>query len=263
MSWLGSERIELDVCDSTNDEAARLAARGATHGTIVIAHAQRKGRGRQGRSWFSPPGENLYLSCVLRPSLAPPLVPPLTLAAGLGVADTIHSLGARPTLKWPNDVMLGGRKLAGILTEMSTRGHRVEHVVTGIGVNLATRAFPPELAQVATSLVLAGVDVSAGAFIDALLARLETWLDRFFAGGVRAIAEAWMERAGLGAGGARPRVRVTTPQGIIEGSALGIDSLGRLQVAAANGQVHAVLTGDVAELSSEVSQAPEDLREAP
>ena len=117
MSWLGGERVELDICDSTNDEALALARRGARHGTIVVARAQRAGRGRDGRSWASPPGMGLYFSAVLRPQLALAQVPPLTLAIGIAVVDAARSCGAPAQLKWPNDVLVHARKLAGVLVE--------------------------------------------------------------------------------------------------------------------------------------------------
>lgn len=248
MGWLGREQTMLESCGSTNDEAAHLAMAGAPHGAVVMALAQSTGRGRMGRDWHSPPGENLYLSCVLRPELEPFQVPPVTLAAGLGVVSAVNSLGLAATLKWPNDVLLGGRKLAGILTEMSTRGSRVEHVIVGIGINLETRVFPPSLASIATSLAQHGVTIARDRFIERLLGDLERWLDRFFAGGVEAIARAWMERAGIGPERVS-RVRVQGPSGPIEGRAVGIDGSGFLLVAAPDGQVHRVLAGDVAVVS--------------
>lgn len=252
MGWLGNERVELDICDSTNDEAAALASRGAPHGTVVMARSQRAGRGRLGRAWYSPPGENLYLSCVLRPRCAPARVPPITLAAGLGVVDAVTAAGASAVLDWPNDVMLGNRKLAGILTEMSSRGQRVEHVITGVGVNLATEHFPPHLADIATSLRLAGVKVEPQVFVTALLAGLERWFDRFFAGGVPAIAPAWMERAGLRAGQQGKRVRATFPGAVVEGRIAGIDDTARLHIVDDEGRSHWVVAGDVVAIPKNV-----------
>ena len=131
---------------------------------MIAADAQTAGRGRLGRSWHSPPGDNLYLSLLLRPSRAPAEIPPLTLLAGAAVADAVAALGLSPRLKWPNDVQLvdraldGGarrRKLAGILTEMVTAGAAVEHVVVGIGINVNGTDFPPDIADRATSVALA------------------------------------------------------------------------------------------------------------
>lgn len=237
--WLGRERVHLPACGSTNDEAARLAAAGAAHGTVVTAGAQGAGRGRQGRPWHSPPGENLYLSCVLRPALAPERAPAITLAAGLGVVDAVRWAGARPTLKWPNDVLVDGRKLAGILTEMSTRGGHVQHIVTGIGVNIDTREFPPDLARSATSLRLLGAPVAQDRFLARLLEDLERWFDRFFAGGVDALAGAWSACAD------RSWVRATSGGRELEGRVVGLDRDGCLLIEDLGGARHRVVAGDV------------------
>jgi BirA family transcriptional regulator, biotin operon repressor / biotin---[acetyl-CoA-carboxylase] ligase len=241
-AWLGAELHELAVCDSTNDEAAARAAAGAPHGTVVVAAEQRRGRGRLGRSWHSPPGENLYLSCVLRPPLAPVALPPVTLAAGVAVAEAVAAFGPRPAVKWPNDVTVGGRKLAGLLTEMTTRGDLIDHVVLGIGVNLGSRSFPPELAGIATSIALeGGREVSPAGFRAQLLPGLETWLDRFFQGGVAAIGPAWTAWSGM----AGARVRVTEGGRVAEGIACGIGPDGSLDVRDDQGHHVMVVAGDV------------------
>jgi len=240
--WLGGELHELAACASTNDEAAERAAAGAPHGTVVVAAEQRRGRGRLGRAWYSPPGENLYLSCVLRPPLAPVALPPLTLAAGVAVAEAVAALGPRAAVKWPNDVTVAGRKLAGILTEMTTRGERIDYVVLGIGVNLGSRSFPPELAGVATSIELEGGRAASPAdFRARLLPGLETWLDRFFEGGVPAIGPAWTEWSGM----AGARVRVTEGSRVVEGIACGIGPDGSLDVRDDRGHHVMVMAGDV------------------
>ena len=237
--WLGREHVHLPACGSTNDEAARLASAGAAHGTVVTADEQHAGRGRQGRRWHSPSGENLYLSCILRPNLAPDRAPAITLAAGLGVADAVARAGAQPVLKWPNDVLVDGRKLAGILTEMSTRGPRVQHIITGIGVNLGSQSFPADLAERATSLALLGVSIERERFVAELLASLEHWFDRFFAGGVAALADAWLARAD------RSRVRAASGGRAVEGAILGLDPDGCLLIEDDAGARHRILVGDV------------------
>ncbi|HEU4731532.1 MAG TPA: biotin--[acetyl-CoA-carboxylase] ligase, partial [Kofleriaceae bacterium] len=150
-SWLGSHRVELDECDSTNDEAAHLARAGARSGTVVIARAQRAGRGRAGRTWASPRDMGLYLSAVIRPAIPLGSVPPLTLAIGVGVCDAARSAGAPAALKWPNDAYVHGRKLAGVLVEAQSQGDRLEAIIVGIGVNLRG-VLPPEIADTAITL---------------------------------------------------------------------------------------------------------------
>src|SRR5262249_47625594 len=143
--------------DSTQRLARDLARGGADEGTTVIAERQTAGRGRMGRQWHSPAGENVYCSVVLRPPLAPGAVPCLALVVGLAVIDAVRAVaGLAAALKWPNDVLLEGRKVAGILTELDAEVERVHFVIAGIGVNVNVTDFPPELAHKATSLRLAG-----------------------------------------------------------------------------------------------------------
>jgi BirA family biotin operon repressor/biotin-[acetyl-CoA-carboxylase] ligase len=147
----------VDVTGSTNDDAKAAAHRGVASGAAFVADAQTAGRGRLGRAWHSPPGENLYVSFVLRPDLEAGVVPNITLAAGLAVADAVGPLLASPVaLKWPNDVLVSGRKIAGVLCEASVTEGRIGFVVVGIGLNVRTAAFPPELAGTSTSLANAG-----------------------------------------------------------------------------------------------------------
>jgi BirA family biotin operon repressor/biotin-[acetyl-CoA-carboxylase] ligase len=137
---------------STMDVAAKMAADGAAHGVVVVAEEQTAGRGRRGASWVSPPGAGLYLSFVARPASASSLSL-LTLAAGVGVRDgIIAATGLPPALKWPNDLLVGRRKLAGILAEGHGIGTREQAVVIGVGVNLQPAAYPPDVAARATSL---------------------------------------------------------------------------------------------------------------
>ena len=135
---LGTRFHYFEEIDSTNSYARRLAEAGACEGEVVIAERQSEGRGRLGRSWVSPPFNNLYCSLVLRPALAPAHAPQITLMAAVALADTIASFVAdrRPAIKWPNDILIDGKKLAGILTESACDAKHVEFVILGIGVNL-------------------------------------------------------------------------------------------------------------------------------
>ncbi|MEO8706880.1 MAG: biotin--[acetyl-CoA-carboxylase] ligase, partial [Kofleriaceae bacterium] len=146
--WLGIRRIELATCASTNDEAARLARAGANHGTVVIAREQTAGRGRSGRVWASPANTGLYFSAVLRPTVDLTSIPPMTLAIGIGLCDAVRACGAPAVLKWPNDLLVGGKKLAGVLVESQSQGNKLECVIVGIGVNLDGE-LPPEVASTA------------------------------------------------------------------------------------------------------------------
>lgn len=151
---LGREIHYFPEIDSTNNEAKKLAAAGCPEGTIVVADAQQQGRGRLSRGWFSPPCGGIWLSVVLRPPFAPREAPKCTLMAAVAVAKALREVtGLAVGIKWPNDIMYRGRKMVGILTELSAEIDAINFVVLGMGinVNIPAQAFPPELAEVATS----------------------------------------------------------------------------------------------------------------
>ncbi len=154
----GRPLVVAPLTASTNDDAKRAARAGASEGAAFIADAQSGGRGRLGRSWFSPAGENLYASFILRPAFDPKRIPLVTLTAGLAVVDAVVPRVAtrRVGLKWPNDVYIDGRKVAGILSEAQVVEGVAAWIVVGIGINVRTTTFPPELATRATSLAIAG-----------------------------------------------------------------------------------------------------------
>jgi len=239
--WLGCHCIELDECESTNDDAARMARAGARHGTIVIARSQRAGRGRDGRSWASPRDAGLYLSAVVRPPLPLVDVPPMTLAIGIGLCDAVRAMGAPAALKWPNDALVHGKKLAGVLVEAHSQGNRLDAIVVGIGVNLAAGALPPELAASAITLEqAAGAPIDRTVFIARLLSHVERWIDRYIASGLSVIAPAWHERMATGIS-ARARV-----DGVdLLGELAGLDGDGALLLRDVGGSLHRVRSGDV------------------
>jgi len=230
--WLGCQRIDLESCASTNDEAARYARAGASHGTLVIAERQEAGRGREGRAWASPSG-GLYFSAVMRPPLPLADVPPITLAIGIAVCDAARAFGAAAALKWPNDVLIGDKKLAGVLVETQSQGGRLDSVIVGIGVNLG-RA-PDEVAARAIAL-----DVDREAFITELVAQLERWVDRYVACGLDSIIPSWQQRMAPGLS-----ARATIDGAALSGELAGIDVDGSLLLRDDTGKVHRVRSGDV------------------
>lgn len=241
-AWLGRVWRHLPTIGSTNDEAAAWARAGAAAGAVVVADEQTRGRGRLGRHWHSPPGESLYLSVVLRPPLPPHRVPPLTLAAGVAVAEALLVFDVTPQLKWPNDVQLDGKKVAGILTEMSADIDRVHHLVVGIGVNLNGRQFPDELAAIATSVVLArGAAVGRAEFAAVLCARLEDWLNQFVADGAAPVVAAWKQHARFFG----RRVVVTAGRDRLEGVAEDLEEDGALRLRTDDGRTVRVVAGEV------------------
>lgn len=176
---LGRELHCFDTIDSTNTYAKKLALSGAADGTVVIAESQTAGRGRMGRSFQSPRDKGIYLSVLLRPDLPPQRLLPVTAMAGIAVCDAVEKVcGVRPGLKWPNDPVLGNRKLCGILTELSLEGEtgRVQYMVLGIGINVCQTAedFSPDVAAIATSLAAyLGHPVSRPQLTAALIRELE------------------------------------------------------------------------------------------
>jgi BirA family biotin operon repressor/biotin-[acetyl-CoA-carboxylase] ligase len=228
--------------DSTQRVARDLARAGAAEGTTVVAEAQTAGRGRLGRTWHSPPGVNVYVSVVLRPPVAPALVPQLALVAGLAVADAVAATGLEPAIKWPNDVLVGGRKVAGVLTEMEAEVERVGHAVVGIGVNVNGTAFPPDLREKATSLrIAAGRPVDRAAFTGRLLAALESRYATWLAGGFAALRDGWERRASL----TGRAVRIAAPDGEVAGRVRGIGADGALEVVRADGALARIVAGEV------------------
>jgi BirA family transcriptional regulator, biotin operon repressor / biotin---[acetyl-CoA-carboxylase] ligase len=235
---------------STNDDARRAASEGAPHGAAFLADAQTSGRGRGGRAWHSPPGENLYFSVVLRPHLPARSLAPIGLPIGLAVASVVErALAARAgrapgspaddvRLKWPNDVLVRDRKLSGILVEGQLRGDSVSSLIVGVGVNVNVRSFPPELADRATSLALLGCGgLSRERLAAELLAALGDTAARFEAEQLAPFAEDlarldWLRGRRVEVGGAF-------------GIASGIDPEGQLLVQGPDGIVRAVAAGEV------------------
>jgi len=213
---------------STNDEAKHAARSGAPHGSIWVAEDQRAGRGRQGRAWLGTAGESLLCSFLLRLSCAPARVPLVSLVAGLAARDAVAAAtpGTVVKIKWPNDVWIEGKKVAGILVESSLRGGKVESVVVGIGVNVLTRTFPEELRGIATSCALAAAPGSTVPGRAQILADIARGLDRDVEHVVH--RGAGIIRARLEAHDALRGHSVASEAG--EGIASGIDDEGKLMV---------------------------------
>jgi BirA family transcriptional regulator, biotin operon repressor / biotin---[acetyl-CoA-carboxylase] ligase len=145
----------FETTASTSDTAKSLGTRGAAEGALVVAETQTAGRGRLGRHWVSPPGTGIYASLLLRPPLPPNELPQITLSTAVAMVRALtRAVGITPGIKWPNDLILKGKKLGGILTEMETESDQIRYLVVGLGLNVNTPDFPPELADTATSLFL-------------------------------------------------------------------------------------------------------------
>ena len=239
---LGRPLSVVALTGSTNDDAKQAAERGAPHGATFIADAQSAGRGRGGHTWHSPPGENLYMSVVLRPRLGVERVAPITLAVGALVARVVEGIvgqGAGPIgVKWPNDIFAGGRKLGGILVEGRLRGAEVSHVVVGLGLNVRASAFPSAIADRATSLQRLGCErLDRAVIAAALLAEIGAGLPVFEAEGLRPFLTELSARDVL----CGARVDVSGERGVAEG----IDENGRLLLRREDGSLCRVASGEV------------------
>jgi BirA family biotin operon repressor/biotin-[acetyl-CoA-carboxylase] ligase len=243
-SLLGQRIAYHSEVASTQDVAKALAAQGADEGTIVVAETQVAGRGRIGRGWASPPG-GIYLSIILRPDIKPFEAIRFPLIAGVAIAQAIERLtGLKPQLKWPNDIIVGGRKTGGILTEMSAETDRINYIILGIGVNVNTAKahFPEEIEGIATSLrTECGKEVPRVQLVQGILAELESLYQVFQVSGFETIRERW--KAQSCTIGTWVSVRGEREQ--VEGEALDIDEDGALILRKANGALERVVAGDV------------------
>lgn len=231
---------------STNSDALTLGRQGAVPGTVVIARSQRGGRGRLGKKWLSPPGSGLYFSLILRPGLAMDEVAKITLAAGLALCRAVAAAcPVHPMLKWPNDLLIGGRKCGGILTEMELDGRERPLVVIGIGVNVSTTAadFGKELVDRASSLEeQSGARVDRGALFAQMLSELDRQVVRLEEEGFAAILADWRRYdATLG----KRLTWLTGDYQVVTGVSLGPDREGRLNIRDDEGRMHEVLSGDI------------------
>jgi BirA family biotin operon repressor/biotin-[acetyl-CoA-carboxylase] ligase len=242
---IGSEIICFRETDSTNALAFKLAEEGAVEGTVVIADAQRRGKGRIGREWESPPGVNLYCSIILRPPIPPVAAFQITFLSAIAVARSVSRCALlEPSIKWPNDILVNGGKVAGLLNEMSAETEKVNFIVLGIGVNLNMRRdqFPQNLRHPASSLLLeGGVEINRTGFIRDLLMNLDALYDGYLRDGYAPIRDEWLAMSRM----AGRRVRVTDYNRSTEGMVRGIDDNGALILECAGGGMERVLTGDV------------------
>ncbi len=242
--WAGSDIVCFTQTDSTNLKAKAAGEGSGKHGTLFVAEAQSEGRGRRGRSWSSPRGESIYMTLLMRPEIPPESASMLTLVMGLSVAQGLADVcDVKPQIKWPNDILLGGRKVCGILTEMSMEMNDIHYVVIGVGINVNQTSFPPELRDSATSLALeTGHTYRRAQIIAAVLQRFEENEAVFReTGDVRALMEAYNERLIH-----RDKdILILEPDGNYKAHALGINEKGELLVTLPDGEKRAIFAGEV------------------
>ena len=242
--WLGQEADYFYETDSTNNRARDAAEKGTSHGYLAVADSQTAGKGRRGRVWNSPHGTDIFMSFLMRPSFGPSQASMLTLVAGMAVVKGVQkATGLNAMIKWPNDAVVNGKKICGILTEMSTEEDTIRYVVVGIGINVNAREFPEEIRDKATSLKLElGRSVKRSEVIRAVAESFEEYY---------AVYEKTCDMSGLQAAynemlaNMDKEVCVLDPRGEYRGKALGIDEEGCLLVEKENGELIHVLSGEV------------------
>jgi len=242
--WAGRSVLFFEELESTNIQAGLAAEGGAGEGTLVVADSQTAGRGRRGRAWNSPAGVNVYFTLILKPSYEPGRASMVTLVMALAVSEAIcETCGLRAEIKWPNDVIVNGRKVCGILTEMNVQEGRIRYVIIGVGVNVGDQNFPAELAATATSLQReCGQRLPRAVLIANIMAAFEKYYEAFRQrGDLSCILEKY-NRCLVNMG---KEVRVLDPKGEFQGIARGIRKNGELLVELADGSVTEVYAGEV------------------
>lgn len=242
--WAGQEIVCFTETDSTNVRARKLEENGAAHGTLVVAEQQTAGRGRRGRGWESPAGSSIYMSLLLRPEFLPNKAPMLTIVMAYSVATALREqTGLDFRIKWPNDIVLNGKKVVGILTEMSTEIEYINHVVIGVGINVNTEAFPEEICATATSIRReSGKTWRRAELIAAILRQFEVQYERF----VKEEDLAYLREAyDAILVNCNREVRILGEKDGYRAVALGIDDQGELLVRKEDGTVTSVYAGEV------------------
>lgn len=242
-AWVGGTIIYYQVTDSTNTQAKYLAEEGASHGTLVVAGRQEAGRGRRGRFWESPEKDGIFMTVILRPEFEPKKASMLTLVAAMAVAKAIQKMLDLPAkIKWPNDIVLNGKKICGILTEMNTEIETINYVVIGIGINVSNQKFENEAASIATSLAMeSGKQIHRAKLINAVWEQFEDYYGRFCAAGNLSCIEEEYDKCLVNMD---RQVHILDPKEPFDGVARGIANTGELIVETEDG-IRRVSSGEV------------------
>ena len=243
LSW-AREIYYYDEVDSTNDVAKKLAEDGAPHGTLVITEMQTAGKGRRGRNWSSPKGSGIWMTFILRPQIGPDRASMLTLVSAMAVQKAIEKeTGLKAVIKWPNDIVVNGKKVCGMLTEMSAELEWINYVVVGIGINANTKEFPEEIADVATSLSIElGRNITRSNLVAGFGAAFEGYYDRFIKNGDMSDL---MDEYNKNLANLDNKVKILDPKGEYTGISQGINKAGELLVTAEDGNDRIVRSGEV------------------
>ena len=253
---IGSEILVFDAVSSTNDLAKQYLEQNVAEGLVLIAESQTRGRGRMGRTWMSLSGIGLYLSVILKPDIQLRLLPQLTLLAGLATTLAINEfIRKKAQLKWPNDILLNGKKCCGILCETHVSKNGEAGVIIGIGINAnhSIPDFPDDLTSSATSLMIeTGNVIDRQALVHALICNLDQQYDAYLGNGEQTVIEKWLENSDM----VGKKITVTLGKSAIHGTALGLDSQGRLLMRSEKGEELTFDSGEVSLHSSAEGARP-------
>ncbi|KUG23890.1 biotin operon repressor / biotin-protein ligase [hydrocarbon metagenome] len=240
--YFGHRLYYYPVTGSTNDDAFKLGIAGAPEGTVVVADAQTKGRGRLQRSWHSPAGSNIYTTVILRPQMDAAITPQISILAGVAVAEVLASYcPGRVKVKWPNDILIDGKKVCGILSQAKADVNKVDFVILGIGINVNINQFPDEISNIATSLAMeTGKQISRQQLIISLYENMTKWYKQLLKDGFSQIKEKWLGLSQM----IGQKVQVIFQEEVISGDAVDIDNDGSLIIIAKDGKKIKASAGD-------------------
>ena len=249
-NFIGHDIHYFKEVDSTNDVAKYLAEEGAEEGTIVIAEIQNRGKGRRGKTWISPPG-GVWMSIILRPDIPPFNAPQLTLVTGVAVAETLKKeCNLDVGIKWPNDILIGNKKVCGILTEVNASIEKVNYVVVGIGIdmNVDVPLFPPDLQKGATSLKNElDTEINGAILVQKFLLEFENIYNEFKAGKFPEILKEWRSLSKTIGNNVEVRTRGKT----IRGEAVGINKEGILILELEDGSLRKIISGECLHINNQ------------
>jgi birA, biotin-[acetyl-CoA-carboxylase] ligase region len=250
-SFAGKNLYYEEKVDSTNTLARDLAAKGVKNGSVVIADYQEKGRGRNGKFWTSPCGCNIYMSIILRPKFTPETAQGMTILAAVSVADAIVEVASlQPQIKWPNDILIGSKKVSGILTEMSTQNMSIEYMVVGIGmnVNMPEKYMDAHIKNIATSLLIESEKTNgSSALIDrnrliaSILNKFDKYYEMFLSTGLSSVLGYYQKYFGM----MGKVISINVENRKVEGQVVGIDSKGALLLKTGENELEKIISGEI------------------
>ena len=250
-SFIGKNIYYEEKVDSTNTLARELSAKGVKNGSVVISDYQEKGRGRNGKIWTSPCGCNIYMSIILKPKFSPEVAQGMTILAAVSVADAIAEVASlKPQIKWPNDILIGSKKVSGILTEMSTQNMIIEHIIVGIGINVNAEENDIEdgIKNIATSLLIESKKtdgftglLNRNKLITSILNKFDKYYEMFLSTGLSSVLQYYQKYFNM----IGKEIEINIKDKRVKGQVVGIDSKGALLLKTGENELEKVVSGEI------------------